>query len=481
MTNGQQKFRGAFITVTSLFFMWGFITVMVDALIPRLKDVFELTYLQAGLVQFAWFTAYGVISIPGGRLIKRIGYKNGILVGLCLAAFGCLLFYPAAETSMFVLFLLALFVVAAGITVLQVAANPYISVLGSKEGASSRLNLAQAFNSLGTTIAPIISATYLLSDEVKTAAEQTALTPSKLEEYRVEEALAVQMPFVIVAVSFLLLASIIAMISLPRVLEGAGQAVKRIFGFKREDEENEVSVVFFADRRLLAGALGIFVYVGAEVTLGSYMVNYGMDLGLHRLIEGYGSNEWVFNETQGHWFRQTSEVISPTSEVTSSFLSRMASIASNMKGVDLAEMAAKAQLGVLLTFYWGGAMVGRFIGAGLMRHIRPSILLSIFATVAGLLVATSIMSSGLTALFALLAVGLFNSIMFPTIFTLGIENLGDAKPQGSGILCTAIVGGAFIPPAFGALLDVSGFGLALMLPILCYGYIAAFGYFTSRV
>ncbi len=436
MTNGQQKFRGAFITVTSLFFMWGFITVMVDALIPRLKDVFELTYLQAGLVQFAWFTAYGVISIPGGRLIKKMGYKNGIMVGLSLAALGCLIFYPAASTRLFGLFLLALFVVASGITVLQVAANPYISVLGSEEGASSRLNLAQAFNSLGTTIAPIISATYLLSDTVKTGAQQAALSPEALEVYRTAEASAVQVPFVVMAMAFFALAGIIAMVTLPRILEGGG------------DASRGASVL--SDRRLLAGAAGIFVYVGAEVALGSYMVNYGLNLGVQQMIA----------ETP--------------------FLHKMASLAASIKGQTVAGMDPKAQLGVLLTFYWGGAMVGRFIGAALMQRVRPGLLLSIFAGIAASLVVTSLLTSGLFALLALLAVGLFNSIMFPTIFTLGIERLGDAKPQGSGVLCTAIVGGAVIPPAFGALVDVSGFGLALMLPVLCYAYIAAFGYSAAR-
>lgn len=434
MTNGQ-RFRGAFITVTSLFFMWGFITVMVDALIPRLKDVFELTYLQAGLVQFAWFTAYGVISIPGGRLIKKMGYKNGILVGLSLAALGCLIFYPAASTRMFGLFLLALFVVASGITVLQVAANPYISVLGSEEGASSRLNLAQAFNSLGTTIAPIISATYLLSDSVKTGAEQAALAPAALEAYRATEASAVQVPFVVIALAFLALAGVIAMVTLPRILEGSSSS------------RGSGSVL--SDRRLLAGAVGIFVYVGAEVALGSYMVNYGLHLGVQNIID------------------------------STPFLHKMASLAASIKGQTVAGMDPKAQLGVLLTFYWGGAMVGRFIGAALMQRVKPGMLLGIFSGVAAALVLTSMMASGLTALLALLAVGLFNSIMFPTIFTLGIENLGDAKPQGSGILCTAIVGGAFIPPAFGALVDASGFSLALVLPILCYLYIAGFGYMAS--
>ena len=436
MTNGQQ-FRGAFITVTSLFFMWGFITVMVDALIPRLKDVFELTYLQAGLVQFAWFTAYGVISIPGGRLIKRMGYKNGILIGLSLAAIGCLMFYPAASTRVFILFLLALFVVASGITVLQVAANPYISVLGPEEGASSRLNLAQAFNSLGTTIAPIISATYLLSDTVMSGAEQAAMSPEALEAYRAAEAGAVQVPFVVLALAFLLLAGIISQVALPRILETA------------EGGEYTLASVF-SNGQLRAGALGIFLYVGAEVALGSYMVNYGLHLNVHELME------------------------------SNPLLERMAGLAAAIKGQSVVNMDPKGKLGVLLTFYWGGAMVGRFIGAALMQRIKPGLLLGVFAMLAVTLVVSSLAATGLLALLLLLAVGLCNSIMFPTIFTLGIAQLGDAKPQGSGILCTAIVGGAVIPPAFGALLDASGFALALVLPALCYAYIAGFGFRSGR-
>jgi len=436
MTNGQ-RFRGAFITVTSLFFMWGFITVLVDALIPRLKDVFELTYLQAGLVQFAWFTAYGIISIPGGRLIKRLGYKNGILIGLSLAAIGCLIFYPAASTRLFALFLLALFVVASGITILQVAANPYISVLGPEEGASSRLNLAQAFNSLGTTIAPIISATYLLSDTVKSGAEQAALAPDALEAYRSAEAGAVQVPFVLLALAFLLLAGIIWKIALPRILED------------QESSDRSLADVF-SNGRLRAGALGIFVYVGAEVALGSYMVNYGLNLNVHELMQ------------------------------SSPLLERMAGLAAAIKGQSVADMDPKGKLGVLLTFYWGGAMVGRFIGAALMQKVRPGLMLGIFATLAVAMVISSASTTGLAALLFLLGVGLCNSIMFPTIFTLGIEQLGDAKPQGSGILCTAIVGGAVIPPAFGALVDSSGFGLALLLPALCYAYIAGFGFRSGR-
>ena len=430
-----------FVAVTSLFFMWGFITVLVDGLIPRLKAVFELTYLQAGLVQFAWFAAYGVISIPGGRMIERVGYQRGILVGLALAAAGCLLFYPAAGTRIYVLFLLALFVVASGITVLQVAANPYIAVLGDPARASSRLNLAQAFNSLGTTIAPVVAAGFLLSDTILSAHEQSDLGSVARDSYRAAEAAAVQFPFVWLAGAFGLLAVCMAAVKLPRILgrdrsREAGQTSRSRYAF------------VLANKRLLLGAVGIFLYVGAEVALGSYMVNYGVSLGV------------------GELFAQTP------------WLQHLAGIAASITGGEVAQMDVKGLIGTLLTFYWGGAMIGRFAGSALMRRLAPARILATFATAAVLLIGLSIASSGATALMALIAVGLCNSIMFPTLFTLAIEELGDHKPEGSGILCTAIVGGAFIPPAVGGLTDAFGFGIAFLLPALCYVYIA---YYARRV
>lgn len=433
MTKELSAVRGPFIVVTTLFFMWGFITVMVDAFVPRLKDVFELNMLKAGLVQFAWFAAYGLLSIPGGNLIERIGYKRGILVGLGMAALGCLLFYPAAETRIYALFLLALFVVAGGITILQVAANPYISVLGAPEKASSRLNLAQAFNSLGTTIAPIVAASFLLSDQILTTQEQSALSLEQLNAYRVGEAAAVQGPFVALALGFLLLAGLIGVSKLPRILGGhlSGGMAK-----------------VWSNRTLRYGAFGIFVYVGAEVALGSYMVGYGLELGTDRVIRD------------------------------SSGLATMAEIAARIGGKSLQGMDAKGLIGALLTFYWGGAMIGRFVGSFLMQRIAPSRLLGWFAIGACTLIVLSIAASGVTALLALIGVGMFNSIMFPTIFTLGIGELGDLKPLGSGVLCTAIVGGAFIPPTMGALADGFGFAVALVLPLICYGYIL---FFANRI
>ena len=431
MTSSQtgRSLRGAFVAVTSLFFMWGFITVLVDALIPRLKEVFELTFLQAGLVQFAWFAAYGLLSIPGGNLIARMGYQRGILVGLATAGLGCLLFYPAAATRMYPLFLLALFVVAGGITILQVAANPYISVLGPEESASARLNLAQAFNSFGTTLAPVVAASFLLGDQILSSEAIRALSEADRLAYYASEASAVQVPFVVLALAFFALAGVVGVITLPKILGGDSQT-GTTYGQVLQNQ------------KLLFGALGIFVYVGAEVALGSYMVNYGLSLDIVEEVK------------------------------TSGLLGGMAGIAAFIEGMDVSGLDAKGILGALLTFYWGGAMLGRFAGSALMQRIRPFKLLAGAAFMALGLIGLSMLSQGVAALLLVLAVGFFNSIMFPTIFTLAIEDLGEGKPQGSGVLCTAIVGGAFIPPAMGALVDSAGFGVAFVLPMACYLYIA---------
>ena len=424
-----RSLRGAFVVVTSLFFMWGFITVLVDALIPRLKEVFELTFLQAGLVQFAWFAAYGILSIPGGNLIARIGYQRGILVGLSLAGLGCLLFYPAAATRMYPLFLFALFVVAGGITILQVAANPYISVLGPAESASARLNLSQAFNSFGTTIAPIVAASFLLGDKILSSDSIQTLCEGDRLAYYASEASAVQLPFVLLSLAFFALAGVVSVIALPKILDASSS------------QSSSYSVVL-RNKKLLFGAIGIFVYVGAEVALGSYMVNYGLSLDIVEDIK------------------------------TSHVLGGMAGVAAFIKGMDVTGLDAKGILGALLTFYWGGAMIGRFAGSALMRHVAPFRLLAMAALLALALIGLSIASTGVAALLFLLSVGFCNSVMFPTIFTLAIEDLGEGKPQGSGVLCTAIVGGAFIPPAVGAMVDGSGFAMALLLPMACYLYIA---------
>ncbi len=422
-------YRAAFVVVTSLFFIWGFITVMVDALIPRLKAVFELTYFEAGLVQFAFFTAYAIVSIPGGLLIARIGYKRGVLVGLLTMGVGCLLFYPAASLRLFGIFLLALFVLAGGITTLQVAANPYVAALGSARTASSRLNLAQAFNSLGTTLAPLVAAAFILGSAVMPSDQIAAMPEAERLGYYATEAAAVQGPFLVLAAVLLVLTVGFSLFDLPKILETDDH---RTGSYRR--------AVRFP--HLMLGALGIFVYVGAEVTIGSYLVNYFLSLDVEALVAGRPF---------------------------------MRTLAETLSGGDLAALNPARLAGTFVVFYWGGAMVGRFIGAGLLQFIQPGRLLAVYGGVVIVLLGLTMMASGLGAMWTILAIGLFNSIMFPTIFTLAIDGLGEHTAQGSGILCTAIVGGAIIPPLYGALADQIGLQAAFLLPAACYLYIIFYG------
>ena len=419
----KTNFRKAFYVITSLFFMWGLITVLVDSLIPRLKEIFELTYFQAGLVQFAFFTAYGLVSIPAGALLHKIGYKKGIMVGLSIMGLGCLLFWPAASMRVFWLFMMGYFILAAGMTILQVAANPYVTVLGDERTASSRLNLSQAFNSLGTAIAPALGAIFILSDNIKTSEEIKLLDESAKEVYYVSEASAVQMPFLWLAVALILLAVIVAVSKLPKLLNNSvnsnyAQALKH--------------------KRLSFGAIGIFLYVGAEVAIGSYLVNYFIDMNMAEVIRSSDFMNHVVS-----WFH----------------------------GSHLSLIDDKGIVATFVIFYWSGAMVGRFIGSYLTKVYQPNKILSFFAIGAILLLIISMSTNGLIAMWPVLGVGLFNSIMFPTIFSLAIEGLGELKPQGSGVLCTAIVGGAFIPPLYGLFTDAAGFKMAFILVIACYAYI----------
>ena len=424
-----------FVAVTTLFFLWGFVTVLVDALVPLLKEVFDLSFAKAGVIQFAWFIAYFLFSIPGGWIISKLGYKKGIIMGLSLIGSGALLFYPAADYRVYGLFLLALFVVASGITMLQVAANPYIAVLGPKEGASSRLNLAQAFNSLGTTIAPILAVVFLLSDDILTAAEIQKLSEADKAAYFLAEAGTVQQLFLLIAVFVAFLAIVFALVKLPKIMEDrpstgvfAGYSAALKFPILRW------------------GIAAIFVYVGAEVAIGSFLTSYFIDLGLVETITNVG----------------------PLREVVT-FISE------TFTGKQFEELDQKGIVGSFVFFYWFSAMVGRFIGAYLTKVFKPSKVLSIFGFGAIALILISISSSGLTAMFSILAVGLFNSIMFPTIFSLSIDQLGDYKAEGSGLLCTAIVGGAVIPALTGFLIDFKGFSLAFGVLTVFYFVIVLFG------
>lgn len=415
VSSGSEKnYTFALTVLTSLFFMWGFITCLNDILIPHLKAVMDLNYTQVMLVQFAFFTAYAVISLPSGMLVEKIGYKNGIVIGLSTTGIGSLLFYPAAGYQSFPMFLFALFVLASGITLLQVAANPYVAILGKPETASSRLNLTQAFNSLGTTIAPLFGSLLILSVAVKTTEELQKMSPSEVTAYKLAEASAVQVPYLGIAATLFVIAAIFAVIKLPKI-EAADVQSSDSNGGNYHDLHKSA----WGYKHLVLGAVAIFVYVGGEVSIGSFLVNY---LG-QPFIAGL----------------------------------------------------KEADAGRFVSFYWGGAMVGRFIGSGIQRKIKPNLMLAFNAVVAAVLVIVSMLTYHEVAMWSILAVGLFNSIMFPTIFTLAIDGLGKHTGQASGILCTAIVGGAILPVIQGYFADTIGIHHAFFIPVLCYLYIAFYG------
>ena len=394
-----------------------------------------MSYAKTVLVQFAFFVAFFVFSVPAGFLLSKIGYKKGIILGLLTMALGCLFFYPAASFRAFPVFLIGYFILAGGITILQVAANPYVALLGSESGASSRLNLSQAFNSLGTTIAPVVGALFLLSDSVKTSEEIAILSEIEKTNYYVAEAATVQTPFVLIALSIAVLALIFRFIKLPKVMQ---------------ESPKDGYLKLLKNKFMLMGALGIFVYVGAEVAIGSFLVNYFSDMNLAAIILQNETMMQIAN-TIAHTFNKTFTNADP-----------------------------KSLLGIFVIFYWGGAMIGRFAGAYLTKIITPGKVLIIFASLAVAMILISINTTGLISMWSILAVGLFNSIMFPTIFTLSLEGLGDLKAQASGLLCMAIVGGAIIPFVFGSLIDGFGFKIAFILTILCYGYILYFGSIKAK-
>ncbi len=457
----EGNYTFALTVLTSLFFMWGFITCLNDILIPHLKAAFGLNYVQTMLIQFTFFTAYFIVSIPSGSIVEKVGYKRGIVIGLIVAGVGCMLFYPAAATRVYGLFLGALFVLASGITLLQVAANPYVAILGSPQTASSRLNLTQAFNSLGTTIAPIIGSALILSTAAKSAERIALLSSNEQIAYMAAEASSVQVPYIGLAAILFIIAAVFAIIKLPEIEASDSESSS---GGNHDTLHHSA----WGYRHLVLGAIGIFVYVGGEVSIGSFLVNY----------------------------------------LNQDFIAGL----------------SEAEAGKYVSLYWGGAMVGRFFGAitlsgkkttksyillGLIlpvafllafyntKDVGDSLVYVTFAAVnlgmfliargipgrtlamlafgAATLVVATMSLSGAPAMWSVLAVGMFNSIMFPTIFTLAIDGLGKHTGQGSGILCAAIVGGALVPLAQGFFADRIGIQHAFFLPVLCYMYIAYYG------
>ena len=480
------SYTGPLAIVTSLFFMWGFLTCLNDILVPHLKSIFDLSYARVMLIQFAFFGAYFIFSIPSAKIIDWIGYQRSMVLGLLMMGLGAFLFVPAASVPSYPLFLGALIVLAAGITCLQVAANPYVTVLGRPETASSRLNLTQAFNSLGTFLAPFFGGLLILSAAPKAMDEIRAMAPDALQAYRLHEAATVKTPYVGLGIALVLLAIAIGSFKLPKI-EHAQHKV----GEKVNDS-------IWNHPNLILGAIAIFVYVGAEVSIGSFLVNYFSQPEIGRLTE----------------------------KVAASFVS----------------------------FYWGGAMLGRFIGsnflggakakymwivlalsvalillsfpignqipagyqpgvpnlmwlAWLLFEGRPlfvlvaiaaaviaavatlnggkatantGLLLGICALSTSALVAISMLSAGHVAMWTIILVGFFNSIMFPSIFTLGVAELGPLTGDGSGIMIMAIVGGAIIPLAQGWIADKIGIHHAFFLPVICYLYILFFAVSGSK-
>jgi len=396
------NYTGPFITVAFLFFIFGFITTLNMALVPHLRNIFNLPYGWTMLAESAFFLAYLVFSWPTAKMIELIGYKKTMVVSLFIQVVGCLMFVPAAKMISFPLFLAASFIVGAGVTALQTAANPYVSILGPEHSAPVRLTLAQAFNSVGTTIAPIVAGAYILTDPAKFA------TPAAVAD-------TVRVPYILIGSALLVLGVIVLFLHLPHIAQPKGS---------NEGKAGDLiggSSIWSYKHTVLAAA-GIFLYVGVEVGLGSIAVDYFKSLGM-----------------------------------------------------DTAKTAS-----FLVSLYWGGALVGRLLGSWMLTKIPSGKLLGIFGFLATAMVLISMASSGQVAIWSIVLCGFFNSIMFPNIFTLGIAGLGQMTSKGSGLIMAAVVGGAVIPVLLGKLADLVGIQHALILPVLCYAYIAYFGLWGSK-
>jgi FHS family L-fucose permease-like MFS transporter len=403
--SGSAHYGRALTIVTTLFFMWGFLTALNDSLIPHLKQIFDLNYAQAMFVQLAFFGSYFVFSIPAAKLIEAIGYKRTMVVGLAVMAFGVFLFLPAASVPSYPFFLAAQIILAAGVTALQVAANPYVTVLGPARTASSRLNLTQAFNSLGTTIAPYFGSALILGS----AAALAHMT-------RQQQAASVKTPYAGIGIALVLLTVAIALVHLPRL-----QTTQE---FRTTGKADNPLGSIWEHHHVWLGAIGIFTYVGAEVAIGSFLINY---MGSHDL------------------------------------------------GSIPASTASK-----LVALYWGGAMVGRFIGVWALRRMPTGRAVGICAIITSLLLITSMLTNGHLAMVSILMIGLFNSIMFPSIFTLGTAHMGPLTGKASGLLVMAIVGGAIIPVIQGTIADKIGIHHCFILPLLCYLFVMYYGFIGSR-
>jgi len=387
------NFIFALVSLTVLFFMWGFLTSLNDILIPYFKNEFNLSYTQAMLVQFCFFSAYFLVSIPAGFLVKAYGYQNGIVIGLSVAAVGCFSFLSASQLVSYPLFLLSLFILASGITILQVAANPYVTALGTEKSASGRLTMTQAFNSLGTTIAPLIGAALILNT-----------SPSMANTPQLES---VELPYLAIAIILAVMAVIFFKFKLP------------VINSHTAIDPKLTATPLYKEKKLMFGVGAIFLYVGAEVSIGSFLVS----------------------------FISSAEISNYTEQ----------------------------EAAHLIAYYWGGAMLGRFLGAIVMQFITPRHYLAFNAAMVMTLILVAIVSTGSVAMYAILAVGFFNGVMFPTIFSLALEGMKERTGQASGLLCQAIVGGALLPMLQGVIADSVNLQISFVVPLVCYVFICYYG------
>lgn len=435
----ERKYVLPFILVTSLFFLWSIGVNLNDVLIPHLKKAFDLTDFQSSFIQIAFFGGYFLAAFPAGRLMEKIGYKRGILIGLLICSVGTLLFLPAASSREYGFFLLALFVMSSGQSFLEVGANPYVTVLGSPESSERRLNFAQSFNAVGAALVPTLGAAFILSGVEHTAAERAAMSAQQVQSYITSEANMVRVPYLVITAIFLLVAALIYFAHLPEV-------DTRQTGEANEGKSKGLSHLL-AHPHLVKGVIAQFFYVGAQVGVGSFVIRFVKHT-MPQTLDGMAA--WGSHLLSGHQGEN-------------------ASFVSHLIPDSAEKMAA-----LFLVAHQTGFMIGRFSGSWMMKRIPAPRLLSIFGIGAVICVLIGIGASGLASVLAIVLVGFFNSIMFPTIFALSLKNLGGLTKRGSSLLVMSIIGGALIPAAMGKLSDVSNIQIAFIVPLICYLYVIYF-------
>ncbi|HXZ79731.1 MAG TPA: sugar MFS transporter [Terriglobales bacterium] len=478
---GPAKYNLALIVVTSLFFMWGFVTVLNDVLVPHLKSIFDLNYFQSMLIQFSFFSAYFIFSIPSSRMIDWIGYKWSMVVGIVVLGIGAFLFIPAASVPSYPLFLAAFMVLAAGITLLQVAANPYVAVLGPPETASARLNLSQAFNSLGTTIGPALGGALILNAAPKSMEAVRQMSESARRAYQIEVASSVKMPYLAIGLALMALAVVIGLFKLPPMPQAERHGEKK-------GEKHSV----WKYRHLVLGAVAIFVYVGAEVSIGSFLINYLSQsyignisqLEAARYVSYYWGGAMIGRFIGSALLHGVRTIHMAICAVISGALLGLSYMESAFQGIPFFEHAFRwlvqgRPLVALCTAIFVVLLLASLVKGGRVA-MKTGHLLGLCATCTTVLVITSMSTTGPVAMWSIILVGLFNSIMFPSIFTLGIAELGPLTGDGSGLLIMAIVGGALIPVAQGAVADRIGIHHAFFLPAICYCYIVYYALKGSK-